>query len=135
MGGKHKIKKPTIQTPVIGSSQERLVFGFSELRPFSYTDAEEDSEFFIKFMGRLKKLCGLEWSTVNVTARHSFGTEKMLVKNLTEAAQAHVPDGMDSLLVLRATGDNHVFLGYRDGNTFQIIFIEYRFGDVYRHGK
>lgn len=35
---------------------------------------------------------------------------------MTQAAQVHVPIGMASLLVFRATGDNHVFLGYREGN-------------------
>ena len=39
------------------------------------------------------------------------------------------------MLHYRATGDNHVFLGYRDNNVFQVIFIEYQFGDVYVHGK
>lgn len=52
---------------------------------------------------------------------------------MTQAAQVHVPIGMASLLVFRATGDNHVFLGYREGNVFQVIFIEYQFGDVYSH--
>lgn len=54
---------------------------------------------------------------------------------MTAAAQTHVPKGMDSLLVFRATGDNHVFLGYREENVFQVIFIEYQFGDVYQHGR
>ena len=52
---------------------------------------------------------------------------------MTQAAQVHVPIGMESLLVFRATGANHVFLGYREGNVFQVIFIEYQFGDVYSH--
>lgn len=30
-------------------------------------------------------------------------------------------------------GDNHVFLGYRQQNTFEVIFIEYNFGDIYSH--
>lgn len=69
----------------------------------------------------------------NTSARHSYGMEKMKVSSMTQAAQVHVPIGMASLLVFRATGDNHVFLGYREGNVFQVIFIEYQFGDVYSH--
>lgn len=57
----------------------------------------------------------------------------MNVCDMTRAAQSHVPEGMVSLLVFRATGDNHVFLGYREENVFQVIFVEYQFGDVYRH--
>ncbi len=36
---------------------------------------------------------------------------------------------------MRATGDNHAFLGHRIGNVFNVIFIEHEFGDVYNHGK
>ena len=45
-----------------------------------------------------------------------------------------VPSGLTKLLVLRATGNNHAFLGYRDGSVFQVLFIEYKFGDIYNHG-
>ena len=73
-----------------------------------------DSSFFISFLERLKKLSSLDWNTVNTSARHSFGFEKMPVDSLTAAAKQHVPVGMTSLMVL---------------------FIEYNFGDVYFHGK
>ena len=133
MGGKFKIK-PQIPSPSpVGKVTEQVSFGFSELRPYSYTAGNKDGRFFIDFLERLKKLCSVDWNTINVSGRHSFGTEKMLIKNLTSSARQSVPAGMDSLIVLRATGDNHAFLGYREGNIFQIIFIEYQFGDVYRH--
>lgn len=118
----------------VGKPQEKLVFGFAELRLFSYVDSQHDSSFFISFLERQKKLSSLDWDTVNISARHSFGFEKMMVNDLTVAAHQHTPDGMTSLMVFRATGDNHVFLGYRDNNVFQVIFIEYQFGDVYVHG-
>lgn len=35
--------------------------------------------------------------------------------------------------VLTISGDNHPFLGYRDKDTFQVVFIEAEFGDVYKH--
>ena len=130
---KFSIKKSRPLIAEIGKAQERIVFGFSELRPYSYVDSRNDSDFFISFLGRLKKLSTLDWNTVNLSARHSFGLEKMNVCDMTKAAQAQVPDGMTSLLVFRATGDNHAFLGYREGNVFQVIFVEYQFGDVYSH--
>lgn len=130
---KFSFKKSRPLIAEIGKAQERIVFGFSELRPYSYVDSHNDSDFFISFLGRLKKLSTLDWNTVNLSARHSFGLEKMKVCDMTKAAQAHVPVGMLSLLVFRATGDNHVFLGYREGNIFQVIFVEYQFGDVYCH--
>ena len=103
------------------------------MRPYSYVDSHNDSGFFISFLDRLKKLSSIDWNTANVSARHSYGLEKMNVCDMTRAAQSHVPEGMVSLLVFRATGDNHVFLGYREENVFQVIFVEYQFGDVYCH--
>lgn len=135
MGGKISIKKPQLPPRVVNKLQDKLVFGFSELRPYSYVDNRNDSAFFISFLDRLKKLSSLDWNTVNASARHSFGIEKMRVDSLTTSARRHIPEGMTSLLVLRATGDKHVFLGYRDNHVFQVIFIEYAFGDVYSHGK
>lgn len=132
---KFVIKQPKPLATAIGKPQDKIVFGFSELRPFSYVDSHNDSSFFISFLERLKKLSNVDWNTVNASARHSFGMEKMPVASLTAAARTHVPEGMTSLLVFRATGDNRTFLGYRDNNVFQVIFIEYNFGDVYSHGK
>lgn len=128
-----KIKSQPLEPFPVGKSRENVVFGFSELRPYSYTKCHKDGDFFIHFLDRLKKLSGLDWNTINVSARHSFGAEKMQVKDLVLAARQLVPAGMDSLTVLRATGDNHAFLGYREGYVFQVIFIESQFGDVYQH--
>ena len=133
MSKKFSFKKSQPSTNDVGKSQENIVFGFSELRAYSYVDSHNDSDFFISFLGRLKKLSSIDWKTANTSARHSFGMEKMKVGSMTQAAQVHVPIVMESLLVFRATGDNHVFLGYREGNVFQVIFIEYQFGDVYSH--
>lgn len=128
------IKQTKPQASVVGKPQEKIVFGFSELRPYSYVKSKSDSTFFITFLERLKKLCCLDWDTVSLSARHSFGYEKIPVGSLTTAARQHVP-GMQSLMAFRASGDNHVFLGYRENNIFQVIFIEYDFGDVYNHGS
>ena len=134
MKNKSKIKPQIPSTSLsIGNVKSTVSFGFSELREYSYVNENTNGKFFIEFLDRLKKLSAIDWNTINVSARHSFGTEKISVKNLTESAQNLVPAGMKSLLVLRAIGDNHAFLGYRDGNIFQIIFIESQFGDVYKH--
>lgn len=133
MGNKPNIKKQVPVAATIGKPKEGIVFGFSELSPYSYVEAKNDGTFFIDFLARLKKLCSIDWNTINVSGRHSFGKEKMYVKDMTPKAKFHIPSGMDCLMVLRAKGDNHAFLGYRDGNVFQVILIEYHFGDVYKH--
>jgi hypothetical protein len=127
-----KIKQHTVAREKIDTKSEKVLFDFSKLQPVSYIDAKKTS-FFIEYLGRLKKLSSLEWSTIFTTQRHGFGTELIPVSSLKLSAQSLVPDDIEKLLVLRATGDNHVFLGKREGNVFQVIFIESQFGDIYSH--
>lgn len=124
-------QSPTIQ-PV--SEADNILFDFQHLQPCSYTAAERDGAFFISFLDHLRKFGQLRWSTLYTTQRHGFGTETMEVSSLCAYAQERVPADIKKLLVLRATGNNHVFLGYRMGNVFHILFLEYRFGDIYSHG-
>lgn len=135
MGRKFKVKPQMPAEPSITQMASNIVFSFAELRAFSYIEAEKDGKFFIHYLERLGKLGNIDWNTVNVSGKHSFGMEKMKVSNLTVSARQLAPAGVDSLIVLRATGDNHVFLGTREGNVFHVIFIEYQFGDVYKHSR
>ena len=127
------VKKKTPTLPSVKKEPEVLSFGFDELTDISYTDASNDSEFFVSFIQRMRKYCLLSWSGIRTAQRHSFGTESIEVKFLNEGARNRVPSQLNKLLVLRASGDNHAFLGYRKGNVFQVLFIEYRIGDIYQH--
>ena len=129
MGKQLKIAAPEVKI----QESVKVVFGFSELRQCSYIYATNDGKFFIRFIERLKKLCTLTWNQVYTSSRHSFGTETIMKENLNSSTQQLCPSGVDKLLILRATGDNHSFLGYRSDDVFQILFIEYRFGDIYQH--
>lgn len=91
MGGNFKIKKQTPIAQPIGSNSEKLVFGFSELKDISYIKGEKDGKFFICFLSRLKKLSLLDWKTVSVSAKHSYGWEIMKVDNMTDAARTKSP--------------------------------------------
>lgn len=124
------------KTPLLPNKEESetLSFGFAELINISYTNAVNDSKFFINYLQHLQKFCQLSWKGIRTSQRHSFGAELIDVKSLSAKAQQQIPSGLDKLLVLRATGNNHSFLGYRKGNVFQVIFIEYEFGDIYYHG-
>lgn len=131
------MKKPKqIASPKVVSVEKRInnvVFGFSQLKNISFVDANNDSLFFIEYLQRLSKLSSLVWEDLYTSSRHSFGTETMDVASLNITARNLVPSSMSKLLVLRATGSNHVFLGYREENVFQVLFIEYKFGDIYKH--
>ena len=114
------------RTPVVltKDNQESLSFGFDELSDVSYVKASNDSDFFVSFLQRLKKYCQLSWSGIRTAQRHGFGTESIDVGSLNEGARSRVPSQLKKLLVLRITGDNHTFLGYRKGNTFQVLSFE-----------
>ena len=125
-----KIKPQKVKEEVVAKKLTKIVFGFSKLQPLSYPNST-DVNFFINYLGRLKKLCELEWDVIWTTHKHGFGTETIPASSLKQSAQNLVPPKITKLLVLRATGDNRSFLGYRDDNVFQVIFIEANFGDIY----
>lgn len=127
------IKKRT-PIAVIPEPRNQLSFGFKDLRDISYTKAKNDSDYFVDFIQHLRKFCALNWNDIRTTQRHGLGTESIDVASLKDGAKDLVPSGLTKLLVLRATGNNHAFLGYRDGSVFQVLFIEYKFGDIYNHG-
>ena len=130
---KKKVRLQKVDEETIRKQPAKIVFGFSKLQPFSYPKAD-DASFFIKYLERLKKLCNLDWNTIRTTQKHGFGTETIFASSLTQAAQNMLPSNIEKLLVLRATGNNHAFLGIQEDNIFQVFFIEYEFGDIYSHG-
>lgn len=130
-----RIKQKGAVRPTLRESTDKVSFGFGGLHDNSFVNAVRDGGFFIDFINRLKSLCNIGWSGINTSWRHGYGFEKLSKSAMNKHIASLLPSGVDSLQVFRATGDNHVFLGYRDGNIFQILFIEYEFGDIYKHGK
>lgn len=105
-------------------------FSFSYLHDVSYPDCK-DCAFFVSYLKRLKKLSSIGWNVLNASGRHSFGWEKIPVKQIKKDVK--LSDDVGFLISLRATGDNHVFLGFREANVFHVVFIESNFGDIYDH--
>ena len=133
---KFNVHIPSPQINVTSEKEENVCFGFSDLQELSYCEAENDSKFFITFLSRLKKYCELTWQQIYSTHKHGIGgSETLQINELSAKARNKIPAGIDKLLVLRTDGANHPFLGYRKGNVFQVVFIEYTFGDIYFHGK
>lgn len=110
--------------------KQYISFSFELLHDVSYTYCNEPS-FFISLLQRLKKLCLLDWNEINKSQRHSFGYEKISINSIKK--DIRIAKGIDYLFSFRATGSNHVFLGFREGNVFKVVFIESKFGDVYNH--
>lgn len=129
-----KIRKQDESTSIKKKPEERYpVFCFKYLQPYSY-NACSNASFFIEFLERLKKLANLGWQQINVSGRHGFGTEKMPISKLkVKNFPPIVTPEVEVLTVFRATGSNLPFLGIRVEDTFQVIFIETQFGDIYDH--
>lgn len=122
------IEEPTENK--VGKRQS-ISFSFDMLHEVSYTECKR-TDFFIHLLQRMKKLSLLDWNSINHSQRHSFGYEKIPIKAIRK--NILLTKDMDYLFVFRATGDNHVFLGFREGNVFKVVFIEAEFGDIYNHG-
>lgn len=129
--GKKSFLKKVEEPPEIKVGQKQYIsFSFELLHEVSYTNCTETS-FFIHLLQRLKKLCALDWNEICKSKRHGFGYEKIPIIQIKK--NINIAKGMDYLFAFRATGDNHVFLGFREGNVFKVVFIESRFGDIYNH--
>lgn len=121
---KIEIKKPEDRYPV---------FCFKHLQPYSYPGCK-DASFFIEFLERMKKLANLGWQGIRGAGRHGFGLEKIPIKQLRITNfPPIITEDVSELLVFRATGSNLPFLGLRMGDTFQVLFIETNFGEIYPH--
>ena len=115
------------------ANNDKVSFSFSNLKPLSYVDAVSDGSFFIGYLQRLSKLSQLGWSSIYTSPRHAYGSENLPVESLNERAKNQVPQELTNLMVLRVDSKNHAFLGYREGNVFQVLFIEHNFGEIYKH--
>lgn len=129
-----KIKKQEEATSIKKKPEDRYpVFCFKYLQQYSYNKCS-DPAFFISFLERLKKLGELGWQGIQGSHRHAFGTEKIPIKSLRVSNfPSIVTQDVNELTVFRANGNNLPFLGIRLEDTFQVIFIETNFGDIYPH--
>ncbi len=129
-----KLKKQEEVIKISKKPEDRYpVFCFKYLEAYSYNKCADPS-FFIEFLERLKKLAGLGWNGINTSNRHSYGTEKIPIAQLKPTKfPSIITEDVKELTVFRATGNNLPFLGIRINDTFQVIFIETKFGDIYDH--
>ena len=79
---------------------------------------------------RLFKLSQMTWLDIRQAPRHGLGTEKIARDAIKAAIPARVTEDAD-LLALRYNG-LHPMVGFRDGRTFNVLFIDHTM-DVYPH--
>lgn len=106
-------------------------FSFKYLQNVSIKDCL-DVDLLKEFVFRLQKLSQLGWKQIAVSQRHSFGMEKIP----REIIKPQIPSEITPetpLFAFRASGNNLPFVGIRKDNMFYIVFVETKFGDIYRH--
>ncbi|MCU4155223.1 hypothetical protein J1N10_04505 [Carboxylicivirga sp. A043] len=108
------------------------MFCFKHLSETSIKDCK-DSDFFIEFLLRLKKLSELGWKEIRKSQRHGFGMEKIPISEIHPKLPNCVTPEVKHLHVFRATGNNLPFVGIVIQQVFRIFFIETKFGDIYDH--
>lgn len=108
------------------------VFCFKYLQSQSI-DRCKDGSFFFKFLDRLRKLSDLGWKEIRTSDRHSFGMEKIPIKDIIPQRPPCLTPDIEYLFAFRAIGDNRPFLGIQTNKIFHVIFIESSFGDIYNH--
>ncbi len=123
------IIKDKPQEGVVGRKNV-ISFSFTFLHAHSYPKCK-NVKFFIHYLERLKMLSGKTWTELSTAPRHSIGWEKISIGSIKP--DIHLTGEVGFLMAFRATGDNHAFLGFRDGDVFEVVFIETEFGDIYNH--
>ena len=109
------------------------LFSFKYVQSVSISGCKE-GKFFYDFLLRLRKLDELGWKGIMKSDRHSFGTELIPIRQFKHKVDLPIiTNDITKLMVFRSAGDNRIFAGLREGDVFQVIFIESRFGDIYDH--
>lgn len=126
-----KVRAPSPKRQDLKRPEQNITFDFSKLEQCSYSDCR-DAGFFTEMLGRLKTYCGMTWNDLYSNRKHNFGSETLPLKAIKKDTSMF-PDG-GKAIVIRSTGDNRPILGYRERESFVVVYIETRFGDVYDHG-
>ena len=111
---------------------EYPVFSFKFLQSDSIK-VFSDSDFFFKYLMRLKTLSELVWNDIIQSARHSFGTEKYPINKIKPCLPNNITPDIKELTVFRAVGDKRAFMGFQTRDIFHVVFIESKFNDIYEH--
>jgi hypothetical protein len=93
-----------------------------------------DSKFFYDFLMRLRKLSEVGWTEINKSHKHAYGLEPIpLYKIKPQVLPESITPDVKHLYAFRATGNNLPFLGIQIQKNFRILFIEAKFGDIYKN--
>lgn len=84
------------------------------------------SEFLLKWAKRAE----ITWKDLGLHQRHGLGYEQLPKKQIKKVAPDHL--AQEKYMVMRHE-DNLPFVGFKAGDIFYALWIEARYGDVYKH--
>lgn len=125
------IDKKTLNIP-LKSEKSYPLFCFKHLQDASIKDCCS-AKFLLGFLFRLKQLSELGWDEIRKASKHSFGMEQIPKYMIKKELPDFITPEVEKLHVFRANGNNLPFIGIQKQNTFHVIFIETKFGDIYEH--
>lgn len=107
------------------------IFSFEKMRDGSgYSVNCCDQENQAAAIKSLFKLSRLNWQEIRNAPRHGLGTEKISRTSLKAAIPSGISEDV-TFLAIRYNGKRPM-LGYRDGRTFFVIFLDHNFS-AYDH--
>lgn len=106
-----------------------LLLSFRHVQPkfgVDEMDERQRSEFLIKWAKR----CGFTWTQLQAHPKHGLGYEMLPRKRFSVSPPEPLEE--DKYMVFRHDG-NLPFAGFKAGDTFYVLWIETRYGDLYEH--
>ncbi len=129
---RNKIAAPEDEYRSISTNDRHPAFCFKHIQKgFSIDDCSDDKIKAI-FVTKLQHLSQTSWREIQQTARKGAGHEIISIDSLKMPTPKNTPEDRDFLSFRLGGGRNSVFLGYRDGKIFYIVWIDPN-GKIYSH--
>lgn len=116
----------------VDPNTQLVVFGFQHIvRGFDLSRANALDGY--NLVDALRMRCSITWAQIIGSPRQKLGCEK-----IAPALRVAIPDSVpeaerNSIMCFRFGGDVERFIGYRQGSTFEIVWIDHG-GQTYDHG-
>jgi hypothetical protein len=128
--GGSKIAPPETR-PSIPPEQQPPVFALQYLhQDYCVTQCETNDQ--ASFSVQLKKLSSMTWKEIQSAPRHGLGYEKIDHDAIKASIPSHITKDV-TLIAFRFSGKKSM-VGYRDGRTFYVIWLDRNFS-LYNHGS
>ena len=86
------------------------------------------------FIDALRLRSDVTWAQIISLSRRKLGYEKISQALKVMTPQSVPPNDHSKMLCFRFGGDMERFIGYRNGATFEVIWIDHA-GETYDHGS